>query len=150
MTGENIEVQAKEEIAPFSIRYFVQTDSDGYVTGMMVAVSEQEAEGYVSAQLQEVSEDVFKSIGQDSKFVDGKVVQGEPKPVVLTVENAKAIKSALLAEANTNTQPWQTQLLLGIISEEDKISLINWMMYYKKVQEIDASVAPNISWPDKP
>ncbi len=104
MTGENIEVQAKEEIAPFSIRYFVHTDSDGYVTGMMVAVSEQE----------------------------------------------KAIKSALLAEANTNTQPWQTQLLLGIISEEDKISLINWMMYYKKVQEIDASVAPNISWPDKP
>ena len=74
----------------------------------------------------------------------------ESQSQFLTVENAKAIKSALLAEANTNTQPWQTQLLLGIISEEDKISLTNWMMYYKKVQEIDASVAPDISWPDKP
>ncbi|PNK65609.1 hypothetical protein A6J33_017445 [Pantoea sp. FDAARGOS_194] len=139
-----------EELVPYSTRYFIQTDSDNYVTGMLVAISEPEAEGYVAEKLQEVSEKIFESIGQDSKFVDGKVVQGEPKPVVLTVENAKAIKSALLAEANTNTQPWQTQLLLGIISEEDKISLTNWMMYYKTVQEIDTSVAPNISWPKKP
>nr|WP_240155280.1 tail fiber assembly protein [Pantoea multigeneris] len=116
----------------------------------MVAVSKQESEGYVSAQLQEVSEDVFKSIGQDSKYVDGKVVQGEPKPVQLTADNAKAIKSALLAEANTNTQPWQTQLMLGIISDSDKDSLITWMKYYQAVQAIDISKAPEIIWPVHP
>lgn len=141
---------ADEKLVQYSTRYFIQTDSNNYVIGMLVAISEHEAEGYLAERLQEVSKKLFESIGQDSKFVDGKVVQGEPKPIFLTVENAKAIKSALLAEANTNTQPWQTQLLLGIISEEDKISLTNWMMYYKKVQEIDASVAPDISWPDKP
>jgi len=141
---------ADEELVQYSTRYFIQTDSDNYVIGMLVAISEPEAEGYLAERLLEVSKEIFETIGQDSKFVDGKVVQAEPKPVVLTVENAKAIKSALLAEANTNTQPWQTQLLLGIISEEDKISLTNWMMYYKKVQEIDTSVAPNISWPEKP
>lgn len=141
---------ADEELVQYSTRYFIQMDSDNYVIGMLVAISEPEAEGYLAERLLEVSKEIFETIGQDSKFVDGKVVQGEPKPVVLTVENAKAIKSALLAEANTNTQPWQTQLLLGIISEEDKISLTNWMIYYKKVQEIDISVAPNISWPEKP
>ncbi|RTY57950.1 hypothetical protein EKL29_10235 [Pantoea sp. YU22] len=150
MTDEINEVQATEEIVPLPIRYFVQTDDDGYVTGMMVAVNELEAEGYILAQLQEVNDDVFESIGQDSKYVDGKVIQGEPKPALLTVDDAKAIKSALLAEANTNTQPWQTQLILGIITDSDKALLTTWMKYYQQVQAIDISKAPEIIWPEHP
>ena len=70
-----------EELVPYSTRYFIQTDSNNYVIGMLVAISEHEAEGYLAQRLQEVSKKLFESIGQDSKFVDGKVVQGEPKPI---------------------------------------------------------------------
>lgn len=141
---------ADEELVPYSTRYFIKMDNDNYVTGMLVAISEHEAKVYVAQKLKEVSQEIFESIGQDSKFFDGKVVQGNPKPVVITVENARAIKSRLLSEANTNTQPWQTQLLLGIISNDDKTSLTKWMRYYQEVQEIDTSTAPDIKWPEKP
>ncbi|MCV5977603.1 tail fiber assembly protein, partial [Escherichia coli] len=44
----------------------------------------------------------------------------------------------------------QTELQLGIISDEDKASLIAWMNYIKAVQAVDTSKAPDITWPDKP
>jgi len=64
--------------------------------------------------------------------------------------SAKSLKQSLLAEANSFTQPWQTQLMLGIITDEDKVSLTAWMKYYQQVQTIDTSGAPDIKWPQKP
>ncbi|HEY3984869.1 tail fiber assembly protein [Cedecea sp.] len=66
------------------------------------------------------------------------------------VEAAEQQKSALLAEAQTTISLWQTELQLGIISDEDKASLIAWMKYIKAVQAVDTSKAPDITWPDKP
>ncbi|QHM72992.1 tail fiber assembly protein [Mixta intestinalis] len=66
------------------------------------------------------------------------------------VEAAEQQKAALLAEAQTTISLWQTELQLGIISDEDKASLIAWMKYIKAVQAVDTSKAPDISWPDKP
>ncbi|OVZ94849.1 hypothetical protein CBW58_01895 [Yersinia frederiksenii] len=66
------------------------------------------------------------------------------------VSDAEKQKLALLTEANTFTGPWQTQLLLGIISDTDKASLIIWMKYYQQVQAVDTSKAPAITWPTKP
>jgi len=63
---------------------------------------------------------------------------------------AEAQKQALLMQANTYTQPWQTQLLLGIISDADKASLTTWMKYYQEVQAINTEEAPDIKWPDIP
>lgn len=71
-------------------------------------------------------------------------------------EKAAAIKEArerqtlLVAEANSITQAWQTQLLLGIITESDKASLTAWMKYIQVIQDKDLSGAPNIDWPEKP
>jgi len=59
-------------------------------------------------------------------------------------------KTARLREANTITQPWQTQLLLGMITDADKASLTTWMKYYQQVQAIDTGKAPDIEWPKKP
>jgi len=59
-------------------------------------------------------------------------------------------KSALISEANVITQAWQTQLLLGIITEEDKAALTKWMKYIQAVQVVDLQAAPDISWPLKP
>lgn len=66
------------------------------------------------------------------------------------VEAAQQQKAALLAEAQTTISLWQTELQLGIISDEDKASLIAWMKYIKAVQAVDTSKAPDITWPDKP
>ena len=66
------------------------------------------------------------------------------------VEAAEQQKAALLAEAQTTISLWQTELQLGIISDEDKASLIAWMKYIKAVQVVDTTKAPDITWPDKP
>ncbi|EGC6605692.1 tail fiber assembly protein [Salmonella enterica] len=66
------------------------------------------------------------------------------------VEAAEQKKSALLLEAQATISLWQTELQLGIISDEDKASLIAWMNYIKAVQAVDTSKASDIIWPDKP
>nr|WP_314602180.1 tail fiber assembly protein [uncultured Enterobacter sp.] len=66
------------------------------------------------------------------------------------VEAADQQKTALLSEAQETISLWQTELQLGIISDEDKASLIAWMNYIKAVQAVDTSKAPDITWPDKP
>jgi len=66
------------------------------------------------------------------------------------VEAADQQKAALLSEAQTTIGLWQTELQLGVISDEDKASLIDWMKYIKAVQAVDTSKAPDITWPDKP
>lgn len=65
-------------------------------------------------------------------------------------EQAELKKQALITEANQKTQLWQTQLMLGIITDEDKASLTEWMLYVQKVQAVDTSTAPDIIWPEKP
>ncbi|ENZ6385448.1 tail fiber assembly protein [Escherichia coli] len=66
------------------------------------------------------------------------------------VAAAEQQKAALLAEAQATISLWQTELQLGIISDEDKASLIAWMNYIKAVQAVDTSTAPDINWPEKP
>lgn len=61
-----------------------------------------------------------------------------------------AKKVALISEANSITQAWQTQLLLGIITDADKASLTAWMKYIQAIQAMNISDAPEIIWPQKP
>lgn len=63
---------------------------------------------------------------------------------------AKQQKAALLAEAQSTISLWQTELQLGIISDEDKASLVAWMNYIKDVQSVKTENAPDITWPVKP
>lgn len=66
------------------------------------------------------------------------------------IAEADAEKASRIAEANSVTQMWQTQLMLGIITPEDKAKLTEWMQYAQAVQAVDTSTAPDITWPDKP
>lgn len=66
------------------------------------------------------------------------------------IEIAEREKQVLIAEASEKTELWRTQLVLGIITDEDKASLKEWMLYVQKVQAIDVSTAPDIFWPVKP
>lgn len=66
------------------------------------------------------------------------------------VKAADKQQAALLVEAQETISFWQTELQLGIISEEDKASLIAWINYIKALQALDTSKAPDINWPLKP
>lgn len=66
------------------------------------------------------------------------------------LDAAASEKAARVSEANGITQAWQTQLLLGIITDADKATLTAWMKYVQAVQATDVSAAPDIIWPAKP
>ncbi|EHX2159159.1 tail fiber assembly protein [Escherichia coli] len=63
---------------------------------------------------------------------------------------AEQKKSTLLAEAQSTISLWQTALQLGIISDEDKASLIAWVKYIQALNAVDTATAPDIEWPVKP
>lgn len=102
---------------------------------------------------QEVKE--FHGVNIPGKMVDvsdGRLVWVDLPPPAYEeqVAEAEQQKAALLLEAQATISLWQTELQLGIISDEDKASLIAWMNYIKAVQAVDTSKAPDITWPDKP
>ncbi|WP_247717478.1 tail fiber assembly protein [Morganella morganii] len=66
------------------------------------------------------------------------------------IAEAEANKQALIAEVSQKTQLWQTQLMLGIITEEDKASLKEWMLYVQLVQTVDTSLGAGVIWPTPP
>ncbi|HCZ4695491.1 TPA: tail fiber assembly protein [Salmonella enterica subsp. enterica serovar Saintpaul str. CFSAN004147] len=66
------------------------------------------------------------------------------------VATAEQQKQDLLAEAQQQITGWQTELQLGIISDDDRARLIIWMNYIKAMQTVDTSTSPDITWPDKP
>lgn len=66
------------------------------------------------------------------------------------VEAAEQQKAHLLKAANSKISLWQTELQLGIISDDDKASLIAWIGYIKAVTATDTSTTPDIEWPVQP
>lgn len=81
---------------------------------------------------------------------------GEKWVTDLAAEKAAVIReagerqAALISEANTITQAWQTQLRLEMITDTDKVSLVAWMKYIQDVQAVNVEEAPAITWPPKP
>lgn len=66
------------------------------------------------------------------------------------VSEAERQKSQILESINEVTKIWQTQLSLGIITDDDKKTLTLWMIYAQKVNSIDVTKAPSINWPSQP
>ncbi|CAM3356252.1 TPA: hypothetical protein GF684_02780 [Escherichia coli] len=66
------------------------------------------------------------------------------------IEIAEQQKAQKLSDAQNKISLWQTELQLGIISDEDKANLIDWINYIKELQAMDTSLAPNVDWPVEP
>lgn len=66
------------------------------------------------------------------------------------VAQAEAMRDQLISTAKHTISVWQSELQLGIISDEDKESLIEWIVYIKDVRAVKAEDAPDIEWPEKP
>ncbi|ASG50766.1 phage tail protein [Escherichia coli] len=84
---------------------------------------------------------------------DGKTFTAPPVPELTREEyvgQAESTKAGLLSSARTTISIWQSELLLGSISDADKASLVAWLAYIKAVEDIDTSTAPDINWPEPP
>jgi len=66
------------------------------------------------------------------------------------ISAADTEKAARISEVGIITQSWQTQLMLGIITDADRASLTEWMKYLQAVQAVDVSATPEIIWPTRP
>ncbi|HCR4016116.1 TPA: tail fiber assembly protein [Morganella morganii] len=106
----------------------------------------------------EITEEVFasfrnppegKMLGSDKK---GNPVWVDVPPLTHEqhVTIAESQKQVLITEASQKTQLWQTQLMLDIITEEDKASLKEWMLYVQEVQAVDPSLGAGVVWPTPP
>ncbi|ENA4396898.1 tail fiber assembly protein [Escherichia coli] len=83
---------------------------------------------------------------------NGNPIAVEPPPPTKeeAVGYAEQQKVELLSDAQATISLWQMELQLGIISDEDKASLITWINYMKMLKAVDTSTAPNIVWPTTP
>lgn len=65
-------------------------------------------------------------------------------------------RNALLQQASSMTSEWEKDLLLGLISDEDREKLKAYRIYAKSLQAMDFSAITdkttynNISWPEQP
>lgn len=96
---------------------------------------------------------------QDEYIKDGLIRISEDEAISIVnppptkedlIREAALKKTSLLAEIDTVTKLWQTQLVLGIILDSDKERLIAWMRYAQDLAAIDVNMAPDISWPVRP
>ncbi|KFB99477.1 tail fiber assembly protein [Trabulsiella guamensis ATCC 49490] len=63
---------------------------------------------------------------------------------------AEQQKATLLAAAQETISLWQTDLLLGTITDENRLKLIAWRQYMEDVSAVDVDHAPGLTWPPKP
>ncbi|EFC7676497.1 TPA: tail fiber assembly protein [Escherichia coli] len=66
------------------------------------------------------------------------------------ISEVMIVKNGKIADAMSEISVWQTELQLGIISDNDKVSLINWLLYIKELQAVDTSTSPDVIWPMPP
>lgn len=66
------------------------------------------------------------------------------------VAQAEATRNNLLATARKTISEWQSELLLGTITDDEKAQLVAWLAYIKLLKAVDTSTAPDITWPPVP
>jgi len=71
-------------------------------------------------------------------------------PVIDYASIAEQEKQYRINIATDTIGIWQTKLLLGRLSDSDKIKLNSWLDYIDVLNDIDITKAPEITWPDAP
>lgn len=132
----------------FSTRFFVELDKNSYVVAMFVTCSEAEAEQCELANLIEVSANVYESIGANYKYLNGEMVQGEPRITPLTKENADTVRQSLVDLAVQSISVIQLKLQAGRkLTDAERVKLDNVLDYIDALSAIDTSKAPDIEFP---
>ncbi|MFK3934054.1 tail fiber assembly protein [Pantoea agglomerans] len=130
-------------------------DKNGVVISMNHDVSALWPGGHSVAEI--ASKDVPAGLSINGEWVfDGERIL--PRTYTLEQWQAKAesMRQSLLKEAGNVITDWRTELQLGILNDEDKANLIEWMGYIKSVKTLDLSLVEDeatldkVAWPEKP
>lgn len=84
---------------------------------------------------------------------DGRKITRVPLDYLAMAEKEKSYR---LQEAERITTEWRTELMLGIISDEDKASLVEWVGYIRALKALNlANITDEkgfnaIQWPEQP
>lgn len=82
-------------------------------------------------------------------YRNGKVVAYKHSAAELQ-EMAERTRSSLLAKARAFISDWQAELALGILPDNDKAQLVEWMAYIRQLKETDIGNVPESAWPAPP
>jgi len=151
MTDENKVFQTPDtDHHGYSLRYFVSTDAENYVNGMLIAFTDADAESYIAQKLTELSQAEFEATGPASRLINGVIVEGEPRIPVLNTEAKLAILAARLRDASIQIQTLQDAVDLDIATDEEKSSLVEWKRYRVLLSRVDPETQPPEEWPQQP
>ncbi|EKF7118222.1 tail fiber assembly protein [Citrobacter freundii] len=129
-------------------QFFIGALKDTYITSGTWPDDAQEIDSSVETEYSSTPPEGMV-LGADSSGLPAWVDKPAPTHEEL-VEQVEAKRQSLLDEANIITTDWRTELALGIINDDDKAKLTEWMKYIKAVKAVDTSTAPDVIWPEKP
>jgi hypothetical protein len=129
------------EIVEAEKRYYIEVDNENYITACHVAIGQPAIDHAISLNITEITEDQYISIGQDSQYIDGKIVKGPPKTVVLSPEALKAIVESLTKIASEKISIYTDATdpeLVDTVDPADVAKLTAWKKYRIALTKVTA------------
>ncbi|EAC1472184.1 tail fiber assembly protein [Escherichia coli] len=121
---------------------------EGIIVAMDKDVSAINPEGLSVVELPDITANRRADISGKWMFKDGVVIKRTYTEEEQR-QQAENEKQSLLQLVRDKTQLWDSQLRLGIISDENKQKLTEWVLYAQKVESTDTSSLP-VTFPEQP
>ncbi|MBB7058718.1 tail fiber assembly protein [Escherichia coli] len=121
---------------------------EGIIVAMDKDVSAINPDGLSVVELPDITANRRADISGKWMFKDGVVIKRTYTEEEQR-QQAENEKQSLLQLVRDKTQLWDSQLRLGIISDENKQKLTEWMLYAQKVESTDTSSLP-VTFPEQP
>ncbi|EFH8021385.1 tail fiber assembly protein [Escherichia coli] len=122
--------------------------AEGIIVAIDKDVSAINPEGLSVVELPDITANRRADISGNWMFKDGAVIKRTYTEEEQR-QQAENEKQSLLQLVRDKTQLWDSQLRLGIISDENKLKLTEWMLYAQKVESTDTSSLP-VTFPEQP
>ncbi|EDJ1200828.1 tail fiber assembly protein [Salmonella enterica] len=139
-----------ESLSKFTKKYKLCIDSENIIRSVAEDVSCLYPAGFSVVEVNKLPAG-FNIYG-DWQYKKGAVVA---VPVDYHAK-AETTRQKLLTDANSTIADWRTELALGEISDDDKVSLTQWMAYIRKLKALNLSEVKDeatftaIRWPALP
>ncbi|EKO9886171.1 tail fiber assembly protein [Escherichia coli] len=121
---------------------------EGIIVAMDKDVSAINPEGLSVVEVPDITANRRADISGKWMFKDGVVIKRTYTEEEQR-QQAENEKQSLLQLVRDKTQLWDSQLRLGIISDENKQKLTEWMLYAQKIESTDTSSLP-VTFPEQP
>lgn len=134
----------------------VAYDASGVIRSLVDKTDPKDGEGYAVSMLCPVDMSVAEIALDDYpadcvsdgswRYIDGRI-EKIPTDYVADAENKK---SQLMADANAAITPLERAVKLGMATNEEVETLVEWERYSVLLHRVNTSTAPDIEWPEKP